>query len=105
MTISRDEDDRVTVASALKLTSTILGRRMRSLFGRRIAYIPVFLDASHVILDRVDKLVDAGHIKVHIDHTYDFTLEGVLTALQQSENGRTVGKSVVVVLKVPADQR
>ncbi len=103
VTISRDDDDRVTMTSALKQSSTILARKIRSFIGRRIDYLPVFLDASHTILDRVDHMVEAGHIRVHVDQSYDFSLNGIVTALQQSKSGRTVGKAVVEIIKDPTE--
>ena len=98
VTISRDEDDRVTFRSALRSATTILARQARSRSGRRIAYVPVFLDASRSLLDRVDRLVGSGQVRVHLDRTYDFTLDGVVAALEHSKNGRTVGKVVVEVV-------
>ncbi|WP_290051906.1 nitroreductase/quinone reductase family protein [Amycolatopsis solani] len=101
VTISRDEDDRITLGSGLRVGAAILVRQARSRFGRRIAYIPVFLDASRTLLDRVDRMVSAGELKVHIDRTYGPALPDVLAALHHSKTGRTVGKIVVAV--APAD--
>ncbi len=94
-TISRDEDGRVTPVSALRMVSVILGRRFVSNFGRHIRYIPVFLNASHELLDRVDALVVAGKLRVPLAAVYDFGLEGVIAALETSKAGRTVGKLVI----------
>ncbi|GAB3574174.1 hypothetical protein GCM10027445_34570 [Amycolatopsis endophytica] len=99
VTISRDEDDRVTVGAALRLGTTILTRRAKSLVGRKIAYIPVFLDASRDLLDRVDRMVEAGRIRVEIDRTYGFSRDEVVAALEHSKNGRTVGKVVVEIVR------
>lgn len=98
VTISRDEDDRVTVGAALRLGTTILARKVKSLVGRRIAYVPVFLDASRELLDRVDRMVEAGQVRVHLDRTYGFSRDGVVAALEHSKNGRTVGKVVVRIV-------
>ena len=97
VTIARDEDGKVTVASAAALIGTILGRQLGSFFGDRTAYVPVFLSASHRLLDRVDELVKAGQLRVHIDAHYDFSLEGITRALERSKSGRTVGKLVIEV--------
>ena len=98
VTISRDEDGKVTVGSALSMVGTVLGRQLGSLAGGRIKYVPVFLDASHSFLDRVDTLVRAGKLEVPIGARYEFGLEGVLAAIEQSKGGRTIGKSVVKVM-------
>ena len=98
VTISRDEDGKVTVLSALSMIWTILGRQLGSLAGDRIKYVPIFLDASHGLLDRVDTLVQAGKLEVPIGARYEFGLEGVLAAIEQSKGGRTIGKSVVEVM-------
>lgn len=98
VTISRDEDGRITLGSALRLASGIAARRARSRFGRKIAYIPVFLDANHELLDRVGRMVDAGSIRVHVERSYEFTLDGVVAALEHSKTGRTTGKVVVEII-------
>jgi len=98
VTIARDEDGKVTVVSALAMIRAILGRQLGSRFGDRIAYIPVFLDASHRLLDRVDELVRAEKLRVHIDTRYEFSLEGITKAFEQSKRGRTVGKSIIEVV-------
>ena len=50
----------VTVSSALRLLATYAARRVGSTRGRKIAYLPVFLDASHTLLERVDALIASG---------------------------------------------
>ena len=98
VTISRDEDGKVTVGSALSMVRTILGRKLGSFLGDRIGYVPVFLDASHRLLDRVDGMVEAGKLGVHIGSRHEFGLEGVVGAIERSKGGRTVGKAVVEVV-------
>lgn len=96
-TIARDEDGKVTVISALRMVSVILARQFASNFGRRLHYIPVFLDASHDLLDRIDALVLAGKLHVPVAAVYDLGLEEVIAALEASRTGRTVGKLVIRV--------
>ena len=98
-TIARDEDGKVTVGSALSMIWTISGRKLGSFVGDRIGYVPVFLDASHGLLDRVDEMVKAGKVKVPIDARYEFGLEGVLEAIERGKRGRTVGKSVIEIVR------
>lgn len=95
-TISRDEDGKVTVSSAISLLVTFLGRKIRSYGGNRIDYIPVFLDASHQLLEQVDDFVRAGQIKVHVSHTAEFSLEGLLRLIELSKEGRMIGKAVLL---------
>ncbi len=105
VTISRDEDGKVTVGSALSMIWTILGRKLGSFVGDRIGYVPVFLDASHGLLDRVDEMVEAGKVEVHLGARYEFGLEGVVGAIEQGKMGRTVGKSVVELVPDEATGR
>lgn len=103
VTIARDEDGPVTVGSAALMVGTILGRQFGSLFGDRLAYVPVFLNASHRLLDRVDEEVTAGRLQVHIGTRYEFSLAGVVRALEQSQGGRMVGKSIIEIVPEAAD--
>jgi hypothetical protein len=48
--LSRDEDGQVTVAAAVRMVTTITARRLQSRWGRRVAYVPVFLHASSALL-------------------------------------------------------
>ncbi len=98
VTIARDEDGPVTVGLVASMVGTIWGRQLGSFFGDRIAYVPVFVNASHRLLDRVDERVTADKLQVHIGARYPFSLEGVTRALEQNRAGRTVGKSVVEVV-------
>ena len=100
VTIARDEDGEVTLPSVVRLLAVFAARRARSAVGRRIAYVPVFLDASHELLDRVDALIASGAVVVPVTTRHPFTLEGVLELLAHSRSGRAVGKSVLEV--VPA---
>ena len=99
VTISRDEDGRVTAGAALRLGARILARQAKSLVGRRIAYVLVFLDASRDLLDRVDRMIEAGQVRVHLDRTYGFSRDEVVAALEHSKKGRTVGKVVVEIVR------
>ena len=94
-TIARDEDGVVTVASAARLIATIFWRRLASSWGDRIRYVPVFLRASHKLLDRVDDLVRAGQLHVHLQTRRNFSLESLLALIDESKTGRTVGKLVL----------
>ncbi|GAA3927736.1 NAD(P)-dependent alcohol dehydrogenase [Microbacterium soli] len=95
VTISRDEDETVTPASALRMLATIGLRRLRGMIGARIKYIPVFLRASADLLGRVDAMVDDGGVAPQIAARFPFTLEGVHAALARSRTGRTPGKIVI----------
>ena len=98
VTISRDEDGRVTPISALRMVFVILARQFASKFRRRIHYVPVFLDASHRLLDRVDTLVNAGKLHVPVASVDSFNLGNVILALEASKaRGRRVGKLVIQV--------
>lgn len=101
VTISRDEDGVVTVPSMLTMVATILGRRLGSLRGDRIAYLPVFLHASHTLLDRVDDLVRSGRLEVHVGVRRALDLDNLLELVERGRRGRTVGKMVLEV--VPGD--
>ena len=98
VTIARDEDGVVTVASAARLITTISWRRLASSWGDRIRYVPVFLRASHELLDRVDDLVRAGQLRVHLHARRDLSLESLLALVTEGKTGRTVGKLVLEVV-------
>ena len=66
----------MTVGSAVKMIGTILSRQLRSRWGRRIAYIPVFLKASHQLLDRVSAMIEAGQISLPRITSYPRMLPG-----------------------------
>lgn len=61
--------------------------------------IPLFHDIdreSHGdILRRLSGLVDAGQVKLLIDSTHPFTLEGVKQAHLRLESGKATGKVVI----------
>ncbi|MFD7369510.1 NAD(P)-dependent alcohol dehydrogenase [Nocardiopsis alba] len=95
VTIARDEDGVVTVASAARLLSTITARRLRGAGPRGTNYVPVFLKASGDLLRRVNESVESGRVHVHVSRTLPLTLEGVKNALEESGTGRTVGKIVL----------
>lgn len=101
VTISRDEDGKVTPRAALSMITRITARRARSRWGARIDYIPVFLHASHSLLDRVDELLEAKLVRVPLRGRYQFTLAGILDVIGESRRGRMVGKSVVDILPEP----
>ncbi len=98
VTISRDEDGKVTVRGAVSLIVTIRGRQLASRFGEKIRYIPVFLDASQALLGRVDALVAAGKVKIPIGRRYGFRPEGMIEMIEESKRGRMVGKSVMEIV-------
>lgn len=98
VTISRDEDGEVTVAAVVRMVTTITARRIQSRWGRRVAYVPVFLHASSALLDRVGDLITAGQVRVLLGERCEFTLPGVLGLIKASKGGRMVGKSVVEVI-------
>ena len=102
-TIARDEDGAVTVASAARLITTITWRKLASSYGDRIRYVPVFLRASHELLDRVDDLVRAGQLHVHLQARQELSLESLLTLVEQGKTGRTVGKLVLEVVPESED--
>ena len=87
----------MTPLSALSMISTILTRQVRSTVGRRIAYVPVFLNASSGLLDRVDGFVARKELRVHLAAAYPFTLEAVLEVINLSKKGRTVGKITFLI--------
>ena len=95
VTIARDEDGRVTPASAARMLATTSARQLRSRFGDRARYLPVFLDASADLLGRVDAVVEAGQVTAHIGATHPSTHDGVLSALEATRTGRGLGKTVV----------
>lgn len=99
VTISRDEDGKVTPAAAIRLLTTITMRRLRGNFGTRVKYVPVFLDASSSLLDRVDAMVADGDVTPQITARFPFTLDGVLAAFRLSQTGRNPGK---IVIDMPA---
>lgn len=103
VTIARDEDGVVTVASAARLITTISWRRLASWRGDRIRYVPVFLQASHKLLDRVDDLVRAGQLHVYLQARRDLSLENLLTLVEEGKTGRTVGKLVLEVVPESED--
>lgn len=103
VTIARDEDGVLTVASAARLITTITCRRLASSWGDRIRYVPVFLQASYELLDRVDDLVRAGRLHVHLQVLRDFSLENLLVLVEQGKTGRTVGKLVLEVIPESRD--
>ncbi len=92
VTIARDEDGVVTPASAVRLITTISARRFRGARPSGIKYEPVFLKASGDLLRRVDAMVEAGEIRVHITRRFPMTFDGVIAALDESRSGRAVGK-------------
>ena len=96
-TISRDEDDKVTLAAVIRLVPPVLWRRSAARFGRRLHYLTVFLDASHTLLERVDTMVASGAVRPHVAQTFDFDVPGVVAALNTSRHGRVTGKLVVNV--------
>ncbi len=95
VTISRDEDGPVTVRSAIRLTSSVLLRKVGSVFGDRIQYVLVFLHASHVLLDRVDGLIAKGKIRVPLENRAMLTLDAVIEQINLSKSGRMRGKSIL----------
>lgn len=95
VTISRDEDGEVTLIAAARLVRGVVLRKVMSRFGRRIRYIPVFLHASHALLDRVDVMVEAGMIQIPVTSRYGLGLDGILAAIHESKTGRAVGKLVL----------
>ncbi|MGP3942017.1 NAD(P)-dependent alcohol dehydrogenase [Streptomyces sp. 6N106] len=95
VTIARDEDGVVTLASAVQLASTIAARRLRGAGPRGTKYIPVFLKASGALLRRVNELVDDGRVRVHLSRSFPLTLEGVNAAIDESHAGRATGKLVL----------
>lgn len=97
VTISRDEDGKVTIPAAAHMVSTILSRQAVSLFGDKIRYIPVFLRASHSLLDRVDALVRREQVKVPPVTCYPFELGSMVRMVEASKSGRMVGKSVMEI--------
>jgi NADPH:quinone reductase-like Zn-dependent oxidoreductase len=99
VTISRDEDGKMTVSSAARMVQAILFRQLRSNFGMRVQYIPVFLDASYALLERVDALIRSGQVKVHLDKRYPFSIEGLLQSIEDSKKGRVVGKCVIEIME------
>lgn len=104
-TISRDEDGKMTVASATKVLCGILARQLASRFGRKLQYIPVFLDASHRLLDRVDDMVRAGQVRAPIAKVYPHDRNGIVEALEESKRGRVAGKLVIAMSSDSADAR
>ncbi len=97
VTISRDEDGKVTVPAAASMVSTILGRQAASLFGDKIRYVPVFLRAAYPLLERVDTLVRREQIKVPPVTCYPFELQSMLQMIEHSKSGRMVSKSVMEI--------
>ncbi|ACU60130.1 Alcohol dehydrogenase zinc-binding domain protein [Chitinophaga pinensis DSM 2588] len=97
VTIARDEDEKVTVPSALKLAVNIGLRMISAYFGRKIAYVPVFLDASHTLLDKVSELIQAGRINPWLGKIYTFNMDNVHQVIQESKTGRMVGKTVIQI--------
>ncbi|MFE0923000.1 NAD(P)-dependent alcohol dehydrogenase [Streptomyces nigra] len=95
VTIARDEDGVVTPVSAARLLSTITFRRLRGVGKQAIKYIPVFLEASGILLQRVDRLVEQGQVHAHVARSFPLTLAGIQAALEESRAGRTVGKLVL----------
>ncbi|MDA3648169.1 NAD(P)-dependent alcohol dehydrogenase [Saccharopolyspora indica] len=95
VTIARDEDGVVTLASAARLLSTITARRLRGAGPRGTKYVLVFLKASGLLLRRVNELVEAGQVRAHLARSFPLTLEGVTGAIEESRAGRTTGKLVL----------
>ncbi|MFJ6723651.1 NAD(P)-dependent alcohol dehydrogenase [Streptomyces sp. NPDC091281] len=95
VTIARDEDGEVTVASAARLVTTITARRLRGAGTRGTKYVPVFLKSSAPLLHRVNTLTTEGHVRAHISRTFPLTLGGVNTAIEESRAGRVIGKLVL----------
>ncbi len=92
VTIARDEDGVVTPASAARLLTTIAARRLRGTAPSGIGYEPVFVKSSGDLLRRVDAMVEAGDVRVHISERFPMTFDGAMTALDRSRSGRTIGK-------------
>ena len=95
VTISRDEDAKVTIAAVFRLMPPVMWRRLASRFGRRIKYLTVFLKASHTLLARVDALVASGGVSPRVTQRFEFGEQGVISALKMSRSGRVRGKIVV----------
>ena len=95
VTISRDEDAEVTIGAVLRLVPPVLWRRFASRFGRRIRYLTVFLKASHTLLERVDAMVASGAVAPQVTQHFEFSEQGVISALRTSRNGRVRGKIIV----------
>ncbi len=95
VTIARDEDGVVTPASAARLITTITARRVLGAGPWGTRYEPVFVKASGGLLRRVNAMVEAGDVRVHISERFPMTFDGAMEALDRSRSGRTIGKLAI----------
>ncbi|KAJ3183540.1 NADPh quinone reductase [Geranomyces variabilis] len=64
----------------------------------KVDYHSFFMKPSGADLAEIGKLADAGKLKVLIDSTHPFTLEGVKAAFDKSKSGRATGKIIIKVI-------
>ncbi len=95
VTISRDEDGPVTIGSALALISSVILRKVGSVFGDRVQYVLLFLRASSAVLDRVDALIVGRKVRVPLEQRSVFSHDAPLELIDLSKSGRMRGKSVL----------
>lgn len=78
----------------MRLLTVIIWRQFASRFGRRNAYLMVFHDASHELLDRVDVIVRDGKVRPYIASIYPADVPNIVAA-SASREGREVGKLII----------
>ncbi|KAJ3147400.1 hypothetical protein HDU86_008015 [Geranomyces michiganensis] len=64
----------------------------------QVNYQHFFMKPSGQDLTEIGKLADAGKLKVLIDSTHPFTLEGVKAAFDRSKSGRATGKVIIKMI-------
>ncbi|TPX55814.1 hypothetical protein PhCBS80983_g05001 [Powellomyces hirtus] len=65
---------------------------------KKVDYHYVFMSPNGAQLKEIAELADSGKLKVLVDSTHPFTLEGVRAAFERQKSGRATGKVIIKMI-------
>ena len=98
--VGDDRETKVTIGSIASVIGAVTGRKLSSVFSSQHHQYNLFMLApTNKLLDRVVEWVKEGKLKVNLDRRFPFSEQGVKDLFAHCESGRTVGKSVMEIIK------
>ena len=96
-----DASSKVTAGSVFSAMSALAGRKLSGVFSSQHHSYDLFLlqpDARRW-LDRIAEWLKAGKLKVQLDKRFEFSADGAQQMYGYNSAGRTVGKTVMEIVK------